>query len=162
MSAPDAVEQLKALRSDVMIAAAYGQILRQSVLDLPPLGVLNIHPSLLPRYRGASPVAAAILAGDEETGVTVMRIVLALDDRTMTGRAALSPSTRSDRMAFVPASSMCGRESHCVDLDGLRFYSMSINIGRRDALSSQGLYLFPSCRTLGDGRLNWIHTMLLN
>ncbi len=80
MSAPDAVEQLKALRSDVMIAAAYGQILRQSVLDVPPLGVLNIHPSLLPRYRGASPVAAAILAGDEETGVTIMRMVLALDE----------------------------------------------------------------------------------
>ncbi len=80
MSAPDVIEELKALRPDVMIAAAFGQILRQPVLDIPSLGVLNIHPSLLPLYRGASPVAAAILAGDEETGVTIMRMVLALDE----------------------------------------------------------------------------------
>ncbi|MGA2285799.1 MAG: methionyl-tRNA formyltransferase [Dehalococcoidia bacterium] len=76
----EAVAELAELRPDVLIAAAYGQILRQSVLELPPLGVLNIHPSLLPRYRGASPVAAAILNGDEETGVTIMRMVLALDE----------------------------------------------------------------------------------
>ena len=80
LGAADAVAELAALRPDVMVAAAYGQILRQPVLDLPPYGVLNIHPSLLPRYRGASPVAAAILNGDEETGVTIMRMVLALDE----------------------------------------------------------------------------------
>jgi methionyl-tRNA formyltransferase len=80
ISAPEVVEELRSFHPDVIIAAAYGQILRQPVLDVPSLGVLNIHPSLLPRYRGASPVAAAILAGDEETGVTIMRMVLALDE----------------------------------------------------------------------------------
>ena len=80
ISAPESVEALAALKPDVMVAAAYGQILRQPVLDVPPRGVLNIHPSLLPRYRGASPVAAAILAGDSETGVTIMLMVLALDE----------------------------------------------------------------------------------
>ncbi len=80
LGAPEAMADLAELRPDVMVAAAYGQILRQTVLDLPPYGVLNIHPSLLPRYRGASPVAAAILNGDEETGVTIMRMVLALDE----------------------------------------------------------------------------------
>lgn len=80
ISAPESVETLKALKPDIMVAAAYGQILRQNVLDIPPRGVLNIHPSLLPRYRGASPVAAAILAGDDETGVTIMLMVLALDE----------------------------------------------------------------------------------
>ncbi len=80
LGAPDVVAKLAALQPDVMVAAAYGQILRQPVLDLAPLGVLNIHPSLLPRYRGAAPVVAAMLNGDEETGVTVMRMVLALDE----------------------------------------------------------------------------------
>ena len=80
ISAPESVGALAALRPDLMVAAAYGQILRQPVLDVPALGVLNIHPSLLPRYRGASPVAATILAGDSETGVTIMLMVLALDE----------------------------------------------------------------------------------
>jgi methionyl-tRNA formyltransferase len=80
LSVAESVAELAALKPDVMVAAAYGQILRQPVLDLPRYGVLNIHPSLLPKYRGASPVAAAILAGDEETGVTIMRMVLPLDE----------------------------------------------------------------------------------
>jgi methionyl-tRNA formyltransferase len=76
ISAPESVEALAALRPDVMVAAAYGQILRQPVLDVPPRGVLNIHPSLLPRYRGASPVAAALLAIDprDTTGTLTQRL----------------------------------------------------------------------------------------
>jgi methionyl-tRNA formyltransferase len=61
------------------VIAAYGQILRQPVLDVPPLGILNVHASLLPRWRGAAPIAAAILAGDERTGATIMRVVRKLD-----------------------------------------------------------------------------------
>jgi len=76
---PEAVEQLKAWEPDVIVVAAFGQILRQDVLDLPPHGCLNIHASLLPRWRGAAPVAAAILAGDEVTGVTVMKMDSGLD-----------------------------------------------------------------------------------
>jgi methionyl-tRNA formyltransferase len=63
---------LASLRPDVIVVCAFGVILRQPVLDIPAKGVLNIHPSLLPRHRGASPIAAAILAGDEQTGVTIM------------------------------------------------------------------------------------------
>ena len=105
ISAPESVEALAALRPDVMVAAAYGQILRQPVLDVPPLGVLNIHPSLLPRYRGASPVAAAILAGDEETGVTIMLMVLALDEGPIVSQrrvgidAGDTTGTLTDRLA---------------------------------------------------------------
>ena len=73
------VEALRALDADVFVVAAYGQILRQRVLDLPKRGCLNVHASLLPRHRGASPIAAAILAGDEVTGVTIMEMVRALD-----------------------------------------------------------------------------------
>jgi len=80
ISAAESLDTLAALKPDVMVAAAYGQILRQPALDVAPLGVVNIHPSLLPRYRGASPVATAILNGDSETGVTIMLMVLALDE----------------------------------------------------------------------------------
>jgi methionyl-tRNA formyltransferase len=73
------VEALRTLEADVFVVAAYGQILRQRVLDLPKHGCLNVHASLLPRHRGASPVAAAILAGDDVAGVTIMEMVRALD-----------------------------------------------------------------------------------
>ncbi len=69
---PAAVEEIRRLGPEVMVVVAYGQILRQAVLNIPPRGVINVHASLLPAYRGASPVAAAILAGDEETGVSIM------------------------------------------------------------------------------------------
>ncbi len=71
--------QLRALEPDLSVVVAYGHILRQEVIDLPRLGTLNIHASLLPRWRGAAPIQAAILAGDAETGVCVMRMVLKLD-----------------------------------------------------------------------------------
>jgi methionyl-tRNA formyltransferase len=76
---PEAMEQLAAWQPDVIVVAAFGQILRQGVLDLPPHGCLNIHASLLPRWRGAAPIAAAILAGDAATGVTIMRMDAGLD-----------------------------------------------------------------------------------
>lgn len=72
LSAPEAFEQLIALKPDLIVVAAYGHILRRNVLELPSFGCLNVHPSLLPKHRGASPVAGAILAGDTETGVTIM------------------------------------------------------------------------------------------
>lgn len=76
---PEAVEAVAASRPDALVVAAYGQILPQELLDLPPVGAVNVHASLLPRWRGASPVAHAILAGDIETGVTIMRMDAGLD-----------------------------------------------------------------------------------
>jgi len=70
---------LRALRPEISVVVAYGHILRQEVIDLPPRGTVNIHASLLPRWRGAAPIQAAMLAGDAETGVTIMRMVLGLD-----------------------------------------------------------------------------------
>lgn len=74
-----ALEDLRALAPDLMVVAAYGQILPKSVLETPRLGCLNLHASLLPRHRGASPIHAAILAGDHETGITVMYMDEGLD-----------------------------------------------------------------------------------
>jgi methionyl-tRNA formyltransferase len=86
ISKPEAVEALRALRPDLGIIAAYGQILKQPVLDAFPLGVLNVHASLLPRWRGAAPIPAAILAGDARSGATIMRVALALDAGPMLAR----------------------------------------------------------------------------
>ena len=74
---------LRAADADVMVVAAYGLILPQAVLDLPRLGCLNIHASLLPRWRGAAPIQRAILAGDPETGITIMQMDAGLDTGAM-------------------------------------------------------------------------------
>jgi len=84
-----------AVDADVMIVAAYGLILPQAVLDMPRLGCLNIHASLLPRWRGAAPIQRAILAGDAETGVTIMEVVLALDAGAMLKKGVV-PITEHD------------------------------------------------------------------
>ena len=76
---PDEVQRLAALKPDLILVAAFGQILPQSVLDIPPFGCLNIHPSLLPKYRGATPIPSAILAGESETGVTIMLMDAGMD-----------------------------------------------------------------------------------
>jgi methionyl-tRNA formyltransferase len=75
----EAVERIRAWAPDLIVVAAYGQILRPSVLEIPRLGVLNVHASLLPRWRGAAPVQAALLAGDTVTGVTIMKLDEGMD-----------------------------------------------------------------------------------
>ncbi len=76
-------ERLKALSPEAVIVAAYGLILPEQILAVPSLGCLNVHPSLLPRHRGASPVASAILSGDEVTGVTIMLLDKGMDTGPM-------------------------------------------------------------------------------
>ena len=86
---------LKAVRADLMITCAYGQILTQEVLDLFPLGVWNIHASLLPAYRGAAPIPRVILDGEQKTGVTVMKTDIGLDTGDMLLKAEL-PVEKTD------------------------------------------------------------------
>jgi methionyl-tRNA formyltransferase len=76
---PEAIEQLAQFKPDAIVVAAFGQILPQEVLDIPRFGCLNIHPSLLPKYRGPSPVISSILAGDEFAGVSVMLLDAGMD-----------------------------------------------------------------------------------
>jgi methionyl-tRNA formyltransferase len=76
---PEALQQLRELASDLIVVAAFGQILPPDVLTLPRHGCLNVHASLLPRWRGASPINAAVLAGDPESGVTIMQMDAGLD-----------------------------------------------------------------------------------
>eukprot|EP01041_Mallomonas_annulata_P024825 gene24825-45717_t len=97
-------EALLAAQADAMIVAAYGLILPQWVLDLPPKGCLNIHASLLPRWRGAAPIHRAIEAGDTETGITIMQMDAGLDTGDMLLRESLdigddSTACLHDRLA---------------------------------------------------------------
>ena len=97
---PEAVEQLRAWNPDLIVVAAFGQILRKEVLDLPRFGCINVHASLLPRWRGAAPINAAILHGDEETGVTIMLMDVGLDTGPMLSRQSIRLS-RDDTAGSV-------------------------------------------------------------
>jgi methionyl-tRNA formyltransferase len=94
---PAAIAQLADWQPQVGVVAAYGEILRKAVLGIPPLGYLNIHPSLLPRYRGPTPVPAAILGGDATTGVTVMLLDAKMDSGPILAQHALplAPDARA-------------------------------------------------------------------
>src|SRR5215211_7077253 len=86
---PEAMEQLRAWAPDLIVVAAFGQILKQDVLELPRFGCINVHASLLPRWRGAAPINAAILHGDEETGVTIMQMDVGLDTGPMLSQRSI-------------------------------------------------------------------------
>ena len=75
----EVIEKIKDLKPDIMISCAYGQILSQEILDIAPHGVINVHGSLLPKYRGAAPINWAILNGEKESGITIMKTELGLD-----------------------------------------------------------------------------------
>ncbi len=85
---PDIVEQIASIEPDLIVVAAFGQILPKSVLDIPKLGCINVHGSLLPKLRGASPMQAAVLEGLDESGVTIMRMAEGLDTGDMISRRA--------------------------------------------------------------------------
>jgi len=94
LKSAEVMAQLAEFYPDVIVVAAFGQILPQSVLDIPGCGCINIHPSLLPRFRGASPVASAILAGDEFTGVSIMLMERGLDTGPVLARAQIPISAQ--------------------------------------------------------------------
>jgi methionyl-tRNA formyltransferase len=89
INSPDGLAALRDLRPDLLVVAAYGQILSKEVLATPSRGAINVHASLLPRYRGAAPVAHAILNGERRTGVTIIKVTPALDSGDMLAQEAL-------------------------------------------------------------------------
>ncbi|GAB4300754.1 MAG: methionyl-tRNA formyltransferase [Thiohalomonadaceae bacterium] len=107
-----AQQELAALQPDVMVVAAYGLLLPKAVLDLPRHGCLNIHASLLPRWRGAAPIQRAILAGDTETGITIMQMDVGLDTGAMLYKVSTpindsdTAATLHDRLAALGAEAL--------------------------------------------------------
>jgi len=118
---PSAVAALASLKPDILVVAAYGLILPETVLSLPSLGCLNIHASLLPRWRGAAPIHRAILAGDNETGVCIMQMDKGLDTGAVLRRVKTPISEDEttaelhDRLALLGATALLGTLQGCCD-----------------------------------------------
>ena len=109
---PEFLAELKSYDPDLLVVAAYGRILPQAILDAPRLMPINVHASLLPRHRGAAPVEGAILAGDAETGVTIMRVIQEMDAGPMILKRAIpiasddTQGTLKDKLAELGATAL--------------------------------------------------------
>lgn len=133
----EAFDALKALEPELIVVAAYGKILPKRILDLPPMGCINVHSSLLPRYRGAAPINWAVLNGDEETGVTIMHMAEGLDTGDIISQRAtpIDPNETveqlHDRLAEIGAELLCetvvelqnGTASRTVQDDAISCYA---------------------------------------
>jgi len=106
----DAQARIEATKADVMIVAAYGLIIPTNVLQMPRLGCYNIHASLLPRWRGAAPIHRSLLAGDAETGVTIMEVVPALDAGAMVSKGVLRIGERDTTQSLHDALAKMGAD----------------------------------------------------
>lgn len=111
LKAPEIQTQLLALNADVMVVAAYGLILPEAVLKIPRLGCLNIHASLLPRWRGAAPIQRAILAGDHETGITIMQMDAGLDTGAILLKHGMSIAPHDTTQSLHDKLSLLGAQS---------------------------------------------------
>jgi methionyl-tRNA formyltransferase len=147
--ASEAIEQIRALNPEVIVAMAYGQILPKTVLDIPRVACLNLHASLLPKYRGAAPIQAAIAAGDRETGITVMYVDEGLDtgDILMQSRIDVPPnetgSSLHDRLGKIAAEAL-------IESLDLLSKGAAPRIPQDDALASYAAKL-----TRDQGKIDW-------
>ncbi|TVY08811.1 methionyl-tRNA formyltransferase [Paenibacillus cremeus] len=107
---PESVEALRALQPDLIVTAAYGQILPKSVLDLPRFGCINIHASLLPKYRGGAPIHYAVMNGDAETGVTIMYMAEGLDTGDMLSKIVVPIGDEDTTGTMFEKLSVAGAE----------------------------------------------------
>jgi methionyl-tRNA formyltransferase len=123
---PETVEQFRAFEADVAVVVAYGLILPKDVLDAPQFGCLNLHASLLPRWRGAAPIQRAIMAGDRETGIEVMQMEEGLDTGpiAMAEKLVITPDMTAgeahDRLSALGAD-LIGRALSALERGGLQF-----------------------------------------
>jgi methionyl-tRNA formyltransferase len=146
---PEAFEQLASWRPDVIVVAAFGQILRQNVLDLPPLGCINVHASFLPRWRGAAPIQAAILAGDASTGVSIMRMDAGVDTGPVFRQAAETIREDDTADSLGKRLSSLGRETLLAVLPDILTGRITAQPQKEDAVT------YASMLKKEDGLLNW-------
>jgi methionyl-tRNA formyltransferase len=116
---PEALEYLRAIHADAMVVVGYGQIIPQSVIDLAPLGIINVHASLLPKYRGAGPIQWAIVNGETRTGVTTMRIDAGLDTGEMLLKAETDIAPEENAIELGNRLAVMGAQLLVRTLDGL-------------------------------------------
>jgi methionyl-tRNA formyltransferase len=134
---------------DAMIVAAYGLILPQSVLDMPRLGCLNIHASLLPRWRGAAPIHRAILAGDAETGITIMQMDAGLDTGDMLYKARLAIENNDTSATLHDRLALLGGEAVVHTLENLTQYQDSKTKQNNDLAN------YAAKLTKAEGKIDW-------
>ncbi len=149
LRSPDAVHHLARWQPDLIVVAAFGQILSAQVLDLPPHGSLNVHASLLPSYRGAAPIPAAILAGDPVTGVTIMRMDEGLDTGPILAQAELFIRTDDTTATLTASLAVLGAQLLVQTLPSW----LAGRVSEQPQDASQATY----CRQLvkADGQLDW-------
>jgi methionyl-tRNA formyltransferase len=116
---PLTIGELRFLRPEAMVIVGYGQILPQTIIDIPPLGVINVHASLLPKYRGAAPIQWAIANGETVTGVTTMRIDAGLDTGDMLLKAELEIGAEETSVEIAPRLAALGADLLVETLAGL-------------------------------------------
>lgn len=134
---------------DAMIVAAYGLILPQTVLDMPRLGCLNIHASLLPRWRGAAPIHRAILAGDAETGITIMQMDAGLDTGDMLYTATLPIENKDTSATLHDRLATLGGEAVVHSLDKLAHYQENRTKQNNDLAN------YAAKLTKAEGKIDW-------
>jgi methionyl-tRNA formyltransferase len=120
IKAPEAVEQVRSLGAELQVVVAYGQILPRPVIEAAPLGSLNVHASLLPRYRGAAPIQWAIVRGEQETGVTTMLIDEGLDSGPLLLARATPIGAAETASELFPRLAALGAELLLASIEGLR------------------------------------------
>lgn len=132
----DGVETLRALAPDVMITCAYGQILSQEILDIAPLGVLNVHGSILPKYRGSAPIQRALINGEKKTGVTIMKTDIGMDTGAILSMEELEISGDDYVGDLYEKLSRVGADLLIKTLDGYLSGEI-IPVPQNDALATQ-------------------------
>ncbi|MCM3880745.1 MAG: methionyl-tRNA formyltransferase [Vicinamibacterales bacterium] len=140
---------LRALRADLGVVAAYGKILTEVVLAIPPKGLINVHASLLPKYRGAAPIHRAVMAGEASTGVTIMRVVQALDAGPMLSTVSRSVGPEETSRDVERALAFLGAEALVKTTDALAAGAV-LETPQRDADASYAHRL-----TKADGIVDW-------
>jgi methionyl-tRNA formyltransferase len=147
---PEFLQELKAYNPDLILVAAYGRILTQAVLDLPRFGCINVHGSLLPKYRGAAPVQWAILNGEKEAGITIMQMDAGLDTGAMLLSAAIPISPEDTTGTLAPRLARLGGELLAQTVKQLKEGCLPPPVKQNDSLATLAPPLSKE-----DGIINW-------
>jgi methionyl-tRNA formyltransferase len=145
----EAYDAIASLRPDIIILVAYGQIIPKKILDLPRLGCINVHGSLLPKYRGAAVIQAPIINGDQETGVTIMKMDEGLDTGPIIAQASLMLAVDETAQSLFPKIAELGAKTL---LPALKRYAAG---GIKLAIQDEKLASYVKMIKKDDARINW-------
>ncbi|MBU5437764.1 methionyl-tRNA formyltransferase [Tissierella sp. MSJ-40] len=149
VNSAESIEKMKKLNPDFIVVAAYGQILRKQILDMPKYGCINVHASLLPKYRGAAPINWAIINGEKETGITIMEMAEGLDTGDMILSKEIPINEEDDFQIVHDKLALLGSELIVEALEGIKDNRV-IKVPQDNKLST-----YASMISKEIGRINW-------